>query len=50
MDTEGLSLDDKESLKIQNDLVEQMGASDLAELVDIIWTGLCGRVCGIAAG
>ena len=34
MDTEGLSLDDKESLKIQNDLVEQMGASDLAELVD----------------
>ena len=34
MDTEGLSLDDKESLKIQDDLVEQMGASDLAELVD----------------
>lgn len=33
MDAEGLSLDDKESLEIQNDLVEQMGASDLAELV-----------------
>lgn len=34
MDAEGLSLDDKESLQIQNDLVEQMGAGDLAELVD----------------
>ncbi len=34
MDAEGLSLDDKESLQLQNDLVEQMGAGDLAELVD----------------
>ena len=34
MDAEGISLDDKESLEIQNNLVEQMGASDLAELVD----------------
>lgn len=33
MDAEGLSLDDKESLKLQNDLVEQMGASGIAELV-----------------
>ena len=33
MDAEGLSLDDKESLQLQNTLVEQMGASDLAELV-----------------
>ena len=28
------SKDEKSGLKIQNDLVEQMGASDLAELVD----------------
>ena len=34
MDAEGLSLDDKESLQLQNELVEQMGASDIAELVD----------------
>lgn len=34
MDAEGLSLDDKESLQLQNDLVEQMGAGDLAELID----------------
>lgn len=34
MDAEGLSLDDKESLRLQNDLVEQMGAGDLAELID----------------
>lgn len=35
MDAEGLSLDDKESLKIQERLVELMGAGDIAELVDI---------------
>lgn len=34
MDAEGLSLDDKESLQLQNDLVEQMGVGDLAELID----------------
>lgn len=34
MDAEGLSLDDKESLQLQDELVEQMGVSDLAELVD----------------
>lgn len=33
MDAEGLSLDDKESLQLQEKLVEQMGASDIAELV-----------------
>ena len=33
MDAEGLSLDDKESLEVQNDLVTQMGAADIAELV-----------------
>lgn len=33
MDAEGLSLDDKESLQLQEELVEQMGASDIAELV-----------------
>ncbi len=33
MDAEGLSLDDKESLQLQNELVEQMGVSDLAQLV-----------------
>ncbi len=32
MDAEGLSLDDKESLQLQEELVEQMGAS-IAELV-----------------
>lgn len=35
MDAEGLSLDDKESLKLQEYLVEMMGVGDLAELVDI---------------
>lgn len=35
MDTEGLSLDDKESLELQDYLVEMMGAGDLAELVDV---------------
>ena len=34
MDAEGLSLDDKESLKVQEELVKQMGAANLAELVD----------------
>lgn len=34
MDAEGLSLDDKESLKVQEKLVKQMGAANLAELVD----------------
>lgn len=34
MDAEGLSLDDKESLKVQEELVKQMGAASLAELVD----------------
>ena len=34
MDAEGLSLDDKESLKVQEELVKQMGAVNLAELVD----------------
>ena len=34
MDAEGLSLDDKESLQLQDKLVEQMGASDIAELVE----------------
>lgn len=33
MDAEGLSLDDKESLQLQEKLVEQMGAGDIAELV-----------------
>ena len=33
MDAEGLSLDDKESLQLQNELIEQMGASDIADLV-----------------
>ena len=33
MDAEGLSLDDKESLQLQEELVEQMGAGDIAELV-----------------
>ena len=33
MDAEGLSLDDKESLQLQEKLVGQMGASDIAELV-----------------
>lgn len=33
MDAEGLSLDDKESLQLQDELVEQMGAGDIAELV-----------------
>lgn len=33
MDAEGLSLDDKESLLLQDDLVEQMGADSIAELV-----------------
>ena len=33
MDAEGLSLDDKESLQMQEKLVEQMGAGDIAELV-----------------
>ena len=33
MDAEGLSLDDKESLQLQDTLVEQMGAGDIAELV-----------------
>ena len=33
MDAEGLSLDDKESLQLQDDLVEQMGAGSIAELV-----------------
>jgi len=41
MDAEGLSLDDKESLKLQNDLVEQMGASGIAELVSTYGAGLC---------
>lgn len=35
MDAEGLSLDDKESLELQEQLVELMGAGDLAELIDI---------------
>lgn len=35
MDAEGLSLDDKESLELQDYLVEMMGAGDLAELVDV---------------
>ena len=34
MDAEGLSLGDKESLKVQEELVKQMGAANLAELVD----------------
>lgn len=34
MDAEGLSLDDKESLEVQEELVKQMGAANLAELVD----------------
>lgn len=34
MDAEGLSLDDKESLQLQDKLVEQMGAGDIAELVE----------------
>lgn len=34
MDAEGLSLDDKESLKVQEELVKQMAAANLAELVD----------------
>lgn len=33
MDAEGLSLDDKESLQLQEELVKQMGAGNLAELV-----------------
>ncbi|RHQ47105.1 trigger factor [Ruminococcus sp. AM27-16] len=33
MDAEGLSLDDKESLQLQDKLVEQMGVSSIAELV-----------------
>lgn len=33
MDAEGLSLDDKESLQLQEKLVEQMGVGDIAELV-----------------
>ena len=33
MDAEGLSLDDKESLQLQDTLVEQMGVSSIAELV-----------------
>lgn len=33
MDAEGLSLDDRESLEVQNDLVKQMGVADIAELV-----------------
>ena len=33
MDAEGLSLDDKESLQLQEKLVKQMGAGNLAELV-----------------
>lgn len=33
MDAEGLSLDDKESLQLQEKLVGQMGAGDIAELV-----------------
>ena len=33
MDAEGLSLDDKESIQLQEKLVEQMGAGDIAELV-----------------
>ncbi len=34
MDAEGISLDDKESLQLQNKLVKQMSAGSLAELVD----------------
>lgn len=33
MDAEGLSLDDKESITLQNELVKQMGADNVAELV-----------------
>lgn len=33
MDAEGISLDDKESLQVQNELVKQMEAGSLAELV-----------------
>ena len=33
MDAEGLSLDDKESLQLQDELVEQMGAASIADLV-----------------
>lgn len=34
MDKEGLTLEDEESLKIQNQLIEQFGVKDLADLVD----------------
>lgn len=34
MDKEGLTLEDEESLKIQNQLIQQFGAKDLADLID----------------
>ena len=34
MDKEGLTLEDEESLKIQNQLIEQFGVKNLADLVD----------------
>lgn len=34
MDAEGLSLDDKECLEIQDELIKEYGAKDLADLID----------------
>ena len=41
MDAEGLSLDDKESLQLQDKLVEQMGVSSIVRVGWNLRTGLC---------